>query len=1450
MIVNVSGVNDAPDAVDDQVTLNEDETVFVEVLVNDSDRDSPLAYATLQIIEQPSHGTAEVGALGGRIEYTPNANFFGSDRLTYVVQDTEGATSNVATVAITVLSVNDAPVAAADSVILLEDVAHAINVLGNDTDVDGQLVTSSVSIVTAPQFGSVVVNPSTGSITYTPDDNFYGQDSFAYRVQDNDGEWSNAATVTLTVESVNDAPLANNDAATLDEDTEVTIDLLANDSDIDGLLDPGTLVLTQPTHGEVEDHGDGTVTYRPAANYFGSDQFRYTVQDNEGAVSNSATVTLTINPVNDAPEIEGTPEVSVDQDGTYRFVPAARDVEGDTALTFRVQNLPYWATFNEATGELSGTPGNDDVGVYENIIVSVSDGVNTTVLDAFDITVVNLNDAPQAVADRYRLAEGGILEPGVAEGVITNDIDIDGDRLTATLETSPRNAAEFTLNADGSFRYVHNGSETVVDSFSYRVSDGELASETVLVNLTIEPVNDMPRFVSHPVLAVSEGAEYEYAVAVNDPDSVLELTLVEGPEWLSLVNGRLFGAAPFGEIGTQSVLLQASDGQYSVDQAFTLTVIELNTPGLVISTEWIGMPGLVDRMVDLSIRVEHAAGPALTSGSLNVQLSGLDVDASMESCASASDAFRCDLALAEGESQTFRLRVTPQVAGSLIVNVDVESQGDVIAQAITDASIAEGSVSRGNVSFSLARATTLASINLLDDGTLELVAGTIQGESVKLLNYNEDTQTSNIIGEIPNLGYNQQVLVADVDQDGLDDIVVINRQGDASAVYYDRGGEFLVEPASQAFPYAGSALLEDLNQDGYPELIVGGNGVHLYIYENKEGIYEQAPLVFTATRPIRHFALMKSAANAEAFSGTLALVTTGGLQLVSFARNPDGVLERMPLTKAGSHALLAPPSAAEPDANFTVLHEMSLSGVSALRLADVDGDGREEMIVGIEHSHYSAELSGVLVIAVDDNDQLHVLRHLNGASVRHVELGDFNGDQRLDLLVINHNNSYQFYYGTGDGTVWTLSDTILYHNPHLVLADDINNDGLTDVLTYEESRETLEIYLSSTSANVGSANDLVLQGVARAISANRHHVEFTATVMNHGPTDARNVVVTVALPANVSVLNLPQNCLEDRAGSQVICSVPSILVDQSRSIAMTLSAEGDASVTAYVVADELEMSRSDNELSISLSAMFENKRARVKGGGSLDGSWILALLGLALIHRRTRREIISKQMKSGVWQKAAAVLLPCFAVAAVSPESAQAEAKNTSNSYVEGTLGVVNSDWQSRQFYFDLVENTQHGVLTEKDANRAGWQLLYGYRLHPKFAVEVGYMDSGTTELEVDATVSDPQALREVMMDHAPISGEGLYAGIRLSAITAHDQEFYLRLGMWSWSAGYTLQIDDQAEWISRDGEDWLWGVGVNIPLSEKFKAGATFQKVSLDGNGLTFVGLNLLYQFDVRRAK
>lgn len=204
-ITVVSPVNSDPIGITDTYTINENTILnATSVLSNDTDIDGDSLNVDINSVSTPSHGTVTFNNDGTFI-YTPNANFFGVDTFTYTAIDNKGGLSSATTVTVNVTSTNVAPVAFADPYTMDEDdVLNGPSVLANDTDIDsGDTLTIDTSYVSSPSNGTLVLN-SDGTFVYTPIANYYGTDSFSYRVLDNEG-LSSTATVTITI--INDGLL-------------------------------------------------------------------------------------------------------------------------------------------------------------------------------------------------------------------------------------------------------------------------------------------------------------------------------------------------------------------------------------------------------------------------------------------------------------------------------------------------------------------------------------------------------------------------------------------------------------------------------------------------------------------------------------------------------------------------------------------------------------------------------------------------------------------------------------------------------------------------------------------------------------------------------------------------------------------------------------------------------------------------------------------------------------------------------------------------------------------------------------------------------------------------------------------------------------------------------------------------------------------------------------------
>ncbi|MEJ2080279.1 MAG: Ig-like domain-containing protein, partial [Acidobacteriota bacterium] len=270
-------VNDPPTARSDSVVLENSATRSIDVLGNDSDVDGdPL---TITSVTNPAHGKVVLSQSGTLITYTPvEPGYTGEDHFNYVISDGQGGQSTAA-VSVTVTAGSTPLLAVNDSVTLKEDSSRVINVLSNDSNPGGGPLT--IALVELPKSGKATVQGN--AVTYTPDPDFFGSDSFTYKVLDSSGDVSAVATVSITVTPVNDPPYPESDSGVTGPQTELDLDVLLNDEDPDGDVLRVSKVI-QPQHGQVTIAKDGTLSYVPNEGFTGIDSFHYWASDGTVAV--------------------------------------------------------------------------------------------------------------------------------------------------------------------------------------------------------------------------------------------------------------------------------------------------------------------------------------------------------------------------------------------------------------------------------------------------------------------------------------------------------------------------------------------------------------------------------------------------------------------------------------------------------------------------------------------------------------------------------------------------------------------------------------------------------------------------------------------------------------------------------------------------------------------------------------------------------------------------------------------------------------------------------------------------------------------------------------------------------------------------------------------------------------------------------------------------------------
>ncbi|MBE4468974.1 tandem-95 repeat protein, partial [Vibrio parahaemolyticus] len=565
----VNRVNDAPtveNAIADQVLSEDFDAYTIDLNEVFKDSDSSLVFSV------SGNSNIQVAIVNGIATFTPTADWNGSEALTFTATDPSGESVSQ-TVNFTVAPVVDI---VADKATVVEDTPTIIKVLGNDT-FEGDDKVVSLDTNNGPANGTVSVNPD-GSVTYTPNDNYHGTDSFTYIVTS--GGVSESTTVSVDVTPVNDAPVAKDDTAITDEDTPVTIDVLPNDTDIDGDKLSIQSASVPETQGKVE-IVDGKLVFTPAENFHGDAEITYTITD--GALTDQATVNVTVNAVNDTPVVESS---IADQTLAEDFTPYTIDL--NTAFS-DVDNVDGELTFSVSgnsniqvaivNGIATFTPTADWNG-SETLTFTATDPSGESISQTVNFTVAPVADI---VADKATVVE----DTSTVIKVLGNDT-FEGDGKVVSLDTNngPANGT-VSVNPDGSVTYTPNDNYHGADSFTYIVTSGGV-SESTTVNVDVTPVNDAP-VAKDDIATTQEDTAVTIDVLPNDSDvdgdklSIQSASVPEAQGKVEIVDGKLVFTPAENFHGDAEITYTVTDGALTDQATVNVTVNAVNDTPVVES---------------------------------------------------------------------------------------------------------------------------------------------------------------------------------------------------------------------------------------------------------------------------------------------------------------------------------------------------------------------------------------------------------------------------------------------------------------------------------------------------------------------------------------------------------------------------------------------------------------------------------------------------------------------------------------------------------------------------------------------------------------------------------------------------------------------------------------------------------------------------------------------------
>ncbi len=531
--VNIMSVNDLPEVGEPpQFSMYEDGSIQItpaQLLNGSTDVDGDiLSIVDLQLAD-PSQGSLVVGD-GGDFIFIPNENFNGDVQLNYQVFDGVEAVPHTAEV--NVISVNDAATAEDQAFSVDED--GMLNFTDEDlldgaADIDGDDL--SIADVTYIGAEGIFTDHRDGTYSFAPNENFNGEVDLSFGVSD--GTETTAAHIDITVNDINDAPVAGTTSYSVDEDGILTFSedqLLANSSDVDGTVSLDS-VSYSGTDGVLTDNGDGTFDFAPNENFNGEVSLDVVVIDDDGATA-STTASVTVNDINDAP-VAGDTAYTMLEDGSITISDAqllanSSDLDGSVSI----ESVGYSGTDGIFTDNGNGTytfspNANFNGDIALDVVVVDDDGAKDSTTAGID--VIKVNDAPVSDDLAYSIDEDGLITFS-QEQLLSQASDIDGDALTA-LNFSANEFASVTDNGDGTFTVTPDANFNGDIDLTFDINDGT-TSIAVGIDLTVNPVND-------PVIA-----EDDYGVGAADPMIRLEempehgvMQYMHEGEWLDMQVG-------------------------------------------------------------------------------------------------------------------------------------------------------------------------------------------------------------------------------------------------------------------------------------------------------------------------------------------------------------------------------------------------------------------------------------------------------------------------------------------------------------------------------------------------------------------------------------------------------------------------------------------------------------------------------------------------------------------------------------------------------------------------------------------------------------------------------------------------------------------------------------------------------------------------------------------------
>ncbi len=1458
----VANVNDAPTISSTALTSATQDAAYSYTLVaTDSDVGDSVTFSAVTLPSWLSFNAA-TGVLSG----TPaNANV-GSHAVVLRATDVDGLTAEQS-FSIAVANVNDAPTISSTALTsATQDAAYSYTLVATDSDV-GDSVT--LSAVTLPSWLSF--NAATGVLSGTPTNANVGSHAVVLRATDVDGLTAEQS-FSIVVANVNDAPTITSSAQTsATQDAAYSYTLVATDSDVGDSLTLSAVTLPSWLSFNA---ATGVLSGTPTNANVGSHAVVLRATDVDGLTAEQSFSIVVAN-VNDAPTISSTALTSATQDAAYSYTVVATDSDVGDSVTLSAVTLPSWLSFNAATGVLSGTPTNANVGSHA-VVLRATDVDGLTIDQSFTIVVANVNDAPVASNQSVTLEEDSSVMITLAGE------DADNDPLTYEISAQP---ASGTLEQHGSvWLYTPEKDFNGTDSIGFIAKDAELSSEPATVTVTVTPVNDDPQAIDDSYTLTSTANDtYSLAVLANDVDVDGNTLSIDGAAAdigsVQITADGLSFTAPKAYVGPVALRYTISDGNKGRATAKVNVLIEgadsASQPVITLPDDVeVNATGLFTRVKLGFAKAVDRNGHPLPVSLVNKSLFFAPGNYLAYWQAVDSEGNKAIKAQKVKVNPLISLSKDQVVAEGNQVTVSVHLNGEAPSYPLSIPYTVSG--------------TADSSDHDLVDGVVEIASG--QMAEIHFTTLNDGVSEGNeevLISLDPslNLGSKQQTQVVITEANIAPQVsLAVTQAGQQQVIVAQNGGDVHIratasdanEQDTLTLTWASGALSLQADATGMmfsPAAVTPGiYPVSLTATDDGSPVLSSTETVYIVVRP--SLAALTSADTdgdlipdvQEGYSDSDSdgipdyldanndcnVMPEGELQPVYFlAEGQAGVCLRLgniALSRGQSGVQLQPEAVAE-DALAA-----NVGGIFDFIATGLPQQGQSYSLVLPQRSPVPANAvyrkfnaqAGWRDFVIDANNTVASTegergfcpppgdsRWTPGLTEGHwcvqltIEDGGPNDDDGVanrtivdpsGVAVMLNGNHLPVANPDSAAIAWNQSIDVN------VLANDTDSDGdslsVTQVISEFGTVTVLaNQQLSYTSAADFIGTDVLVYSITDGKGGTASS-ELTivvngntapVTVDDSAATDDRTSLLIDVLSNDTDVDGNTLTLLSATAQQGTVA----IEANKLRYIPKT-GFDGVDTVT-YRISDG-QGGEATGQVLITVKAYQEVIIDNKSGGGSMT-LWALAfILACAILRRRELQRLA----------------LGCLLLLSVMQ---QAQATDW---YVEGFIGQAQAD----KTLPELNAQVGEGQLLNVDDSDTAFGVSLGYQWTPIVALELGYADFGEGTARIKGATLTPEQYHELVKTVTPVLADGVMLGLRLTLLEHEGWRFEVPVGLFHWQADISSTMGNTTITTDLDGTDWYAGVRFSYQFSDAWSVGLGYQYLAIEPNDLLSYQLNLRYQF------